>query len=59
MKYIGNKTRLLEFIEDSINKAGIPLEGTFCDLFSGTGSVGYFFKKKGMHVISNDIMTYS
>jgi adenine-specific DNA-methyltransferase len=59
MKYIGNKTRLLDFIEDSISKAEIPLEGTFCDLFSGTGSVGYFFKKKGMRVISNDIMTYS
>ena len=59
MKYIGNKTRLLDFIGDSMFEAGLPPEGTFIDIFGGTGSVGNFFKGKGYRIISNDIMTYS
>ncbi len=59
MKYIGNKTRLLNFIETSFINSGLPKSGTFIDIFGGTGSVGAFFKKKGYRVISNDIMTYS
>jgi adenine-specific DNA-methyltransferase len=39
--------------------AGISLNGTFCDLFAGTGSVGGHFKRLGMTVIANDLMTYS
>ena len=31
----------------------------FCDIFSGTGVVGKYFKKKGYSVISNDIQYYS
>ena len=59
MKYIGNKTRLLDFIFESLKEDSIPISGTFCDIFGGTGSVGRFFKEKGMAIISNDIMTYS
>ena len=59
MKYIGNKARLLGFIEDSLISAGVPFEGTFCDMFAGTSNVGFHFKKHGMKIISNDIMTYS
>ncbi len=59
MKYIGNKSRLLDFIGDSIIESGLPSEGTFIDIFAGTGSVGRFFKRKGYKIISNDIMTYS
>lgn len=59
MKYIGNKTRLLPFIEHGITSSGIPLSGVFIDIFGGTGSVGKHFKDLGMQVISNDIMTYS
>lgn len=59
MKYIGNKTRLLEFINSSMESEGIKPNGTFADLFSGTASVGKYFKNKGFKVISNDIMTYS
>ncbi|MBQ7924185.1 MAG: DNA adenine methylase [Clostridia bacterium] len=59
MKYIGNKTRLLDFIERSITESKIPFNGTFCDIFGGTGSVGKHFKDKGFKVISNDLMTYS
>ena len=59
MKYIGNKTRLLNFIESSMIENKIRFNGTFCDIFGGTGSVGRYFKEKGFKVISNDFMTYS
>lgn len=59
MKYIGNKTRLLEFINESIIKAKLPQNGIFIDIFGGTGSVGKYFKNKKYKVIANDFMTYS
>lgn len=59
MKYIGNKTRLLDFISASMKDAGLPHAGVFIDIFGGTGSVGNFFKQQGYQIISNDIMTYS
>ena len=59
MKYIGNKTSLLGFIEQSLESGNVPLEGTFTDLFSGTTSVAEHFKKLGLSVTSNDFMTYS
>ncbi|RIL33562.1 adenine methyltransferase, partial [Staphylococcus equorum] len=43
MRYLGNKSRLLNFIEDVIIKHEIPGD-TLIDLFSGTGAVGDFFK---------------
>jgi adenine-specific DNA-methyltransferase len=59
VKYIGNKSNLLSFIEDSLKSAEVPLHGTFTDLFSGTTSVAEHFKKLGFSVIANDFMTYS
>jgi adenine-specific DNA-methyltransferase len=59
MKYIGNKKRLLGFIEHSLVDAKVPLIGTFTDIFAGTANVGYHFKQQGMKIVSNDIMTYS
>lgn len=59
MKYIGNKTRLLDFIHESIIKAKLPQNGIFIDIFGGTGSVGKYFKNKKYKVIANDFMTYS
>ena len=59
MKYIGNKTRLLDFINESIIKAKLPQNGIFIDVFGGTGSVGKYFKNKKYKVIANDFMTYS
>lgn len=59
MRYIGNKTKLLVFIETSITET---LEGQqpefFYDLFSGTGSVAERFKNKHT-VIANDILVSS
>ena len=59
MKYIGNKFNLLGFLEESLQSAGAPLEGSFTDLFSGTTSVAEHFKKLGFSVTANDFMTYS
>lgn len=59
MKYIGNKTRLLDFISESLLDFGVPKSGVFIDIFSGTASVGRYFKEKGYQIISNDFMTYS
>ena len=59
MKYIGNKSNLLGFIEESLKSAAAPLQGTFTDLFSGTTSVAEHFKKLGFSITANDFMTYS
>jgi len=59
MKYIGNKFRLLDFIDNVVAKEELPTGGTFIDIFTGTTSVAKHYKKKGYRLIANDIMTYS
>ncbi|MDD5638577.1 MAG: DNA adenine methylase [Candidatus Pacebacteria bacterium] len=59
MKYIGNKQRLLDFIDDVVQKEKLPQKGTFIDIFTGTTSVAQHYKKKGYRIIANDFMTYS
>lgn len=54
MRYIGNKTKLLNEIKDLLIKKDLFHPGyTFCDIFSGTGSVGDFFKDT-FRIIAND-----
>lgn len=57
MRYLGNKTKLLPFIEMVINKYKINGE-SFADLFAGTGAVGDYFKDK-YSILSNDFLYYS
>ena len=57
MRYLGNKTKLLDFIDRVIKKYNIEGE-TFADLFAGTGAVGDFFKGK-YQIIANDYMYFS
>ncbi len=57
MRYLGNKTKLLDFIESVIKKYNIEGE-TFADLFSGTSSVGDYFKDR-YTIIANDYMGYA
>lgn len=60
MKYIGNKKRLLDFIEECLIKEQIDInKKNVIDLFSGTGSVSSYFLSKECNVISCDNMTYS
>lgn len=57
MRYLGNKTKILPYIEDVIKKYHIKGK-TFADIFAGTSSVGDYFKDK-YEIISNDFMFYS
>lgn len=61
MRYIGNKTDHLEFIESVLDtyKDKLELEPTLFDGFGGTGSVTQYFNHRGYSVISNDINSYS
>jgi len=59
MKYIGNKQRLLDFIDGVVQSERLPQKGTFIDIFTGTTNVAQHYKKKGYKIISNDFMTYS
>ena len=62
MNYIGSKIKLLPFIEDSINKVVDNNCKVFCDLFSGTGSVGAHLRKKvlrSLPMIYNIMHMYS
>ena len=58
MRFIGNKKNLVETIYLELSSRGIKGD-FFCDLFSGTASVGKFFKEKGYKVLSSDIMYFS
>ena len=57
MRLIGNKTKLLGEIDDFLTQQGLgdPSEGlSLIDIFSGTSSVGRYFKSKGFRVLAND-----
>lgn len=57
MRYLGNKTRLLPFINKVMEKYSIQGK-TFVDLFTGTGSVADQMKNR-FTVIANDYMKFS
>lgn len=59
MRYYGNKTKLLPFIEEVVLSTKINGSSKFVDLFSGTASVSKHFKKLGYSVISNDILEFA
>jgi adenine-specific DNA-methyltransferase len=48
VRYIGNKTKLLDFIQAGIERRGI----------SGSASVGHRLKRLGFRVVASDVMTY-
>lgn len=54
MRFLGNKTRMLENINYVIVENNISGD-IFCDLFSGSGCVGEFFKNK-FSIIANDYL---
>ena len=54
-RYLGNKYRLLDFIQEIINLKCDKIE-SFCDVFGGTGVVGDKFNSKEVNVISNDLL---
>lgn len=54
MRFLGNKTRMLENIQFVIDDNNIKGE-VFCDLFAGSGSVGDYLKDR-FKIISNDYL---
>lgn len=59
MRYIGNKTKLLDIIDKFLDSKGLNKNGlTFCDLFAGTCTVGDYFKNK-YEIIANDNLYFS
>ena len=55
MRYVGNKRRLLSFINQTMQDHQIDGK-IFCDLFAGTATVGNYFKHQGYQIISNDLL---
>lgn len=58
MRYIGNKTKLLDFIGSVIDRLGIK-PGRAADPFAGTASVARYLKSRGFATDCCDIMSYS
>lgn len=58
MRYIGNKTKLVPFLLDTLGELGV-CPGEACDPFSGTASVGRALKSAGWRVHSGDLMAAS
>lgn len=54
-RYLGNKYKLLGFIEDIISEKCGNIK-SFCDIFSGTGVVGERFNNGEIKIISNDLL---
>jgi adenine-specific DNA-methyltransferase len=57
MRYIGSKLNLLPQLDAAVNERQ-PKGGNFCDIFSGTGAVGRYFKNR-FPVVSNDLLYFS
>lgn len=57
MRFIGNKTQLLDNIKEVVDRHA-PEAHSFCDIFSGTASVARFFKQ-WYEVYSNDLLYFS
>lgn len=57
MRYLGNKTKLLDFIDSVLSKYNIEGE-SFVDLFSGTCAVGDHLKGR-FKVVANDYMYFA
>ena len=54
-RYLGNKYKLLGFIEDIISKRCGSIS-SLCDIFAGTGVVGERFNNPDIKIIANDFL---
>lgn len=54
-RYLGNKHKLLGFIEDIISEKCGSVD-SLCDVFAGTGVVGARFNNPNIKIISNDFL---
>ncbi len=58
MRYIGNKSKLISFLRESLDRIGLTAT-TACDPFAGTAAVARFLKTQGFRVFSGDMMSFS
>ena len=58
MRYIGSKTASLPIIAEAIHKVGVQCR-SLCDPFAGTCTVPRFFKKRGVRVLTGDVLVLS
>lgn len=59
MRYLGNKTKVLNEIDKLIDKKGLNKKGlTFFDAFTGTATVAHHYKNR-YHLIANDNLYFS
>jgi len=58
VRYIGNKTKLLTFIGETLDDLDLH-RGRAVDAFAGTASVGSYLKERGFEVEACDIMAFS
>lgn len=58
MKYLGNKSRLYDFLSDAMCLKDRKGQKAL-DLFSGTGAVSTLFKKSELNTVSNDFLSFS
>ena len=58
MRYYGCKTKLLDFIEKSVQEIDLYEGAKFFDIFTGTTAVAKHFKKLGYTVIANDNLEF-
>jgi len=58
VRYLGNKTKLIPFILDTLESLGVE-PGVACDPFSGTASVAMALKGAGWRVHAGDVMAAS
>lgn len=59
MRYYGCKTKLLDYIENTVNSLNLKSGAIFFDVFSGTSAVGKHFKKLGFTVYANDFLEFA
>lgn len=55
-RYIGCKTKLLDFIYNAISEYNFPSGSVFADVFAGTGVVANRFAENGYKTILNDTL---
>ena len=58
-RYLGAKTKLLEFINEIVEKEFQYEKNTFLDLFAGTGVVGYQFSDSFKNIYTNDLLVHN
>ena len=55
MRYLGNKTKLLGFIQSVLDNENCNISTVF-DGFAGTGVVSEYFKRCGKNTVSSDLL---